>query len=99
MTNHEDGELAEVRAGIDALDRQIVGLLGDREALVRRAGRLKSDTAAVRAPARVEQVIEKVRGLAAAGGSSPEVAEDTYRAMIAAFIDLELTVHADSSPS
>jgi isochorismate pyruvate lyase len=83
--------LEELRTEIDALDRQIVGLLAAREGLVRRAGRLKADTAAVRAPGRVEQVVERVRAVAAETGASPDVVERTYRAMIAAFIDLELT--------
>jgi isochorismate pyruvate lyase len=83
--------LQEIRSEIDALDRQIVALLAARERLVRRAGRLKAGTAAVRAPGRVEQVVERVRAVAAEAGASPDVAERTYRAMIAAFIDLELT--------
>ncbi|EXG82994.1 chorismate mutase [Cryptosporangium arvum] len=86
-------QLTEVRSAIDALDREIVGLLARREEFVRRAGRLKADSDAVRAPARVEQVISKVRGLAAESGADPAVVEATYRAMIAAFIDLELRVH------
>jgi isochorismate pyruvate lyase len=91
-------ELAEVRAGIDALDREIVALIARREQLVRRAGTLKADTAAVRAPARVEQVVERVRGVAQEQGASPDVVERTYRAMIAAFVDLELGVHESSRP-
>jgi isochorismate pyruvate lyase len=87
--------LDEIRAEIDLLDRRLVALLAEREGLVRRAGRLKADTDAVRAPGRVEQVVAKVRGLATEAGGSPDVAERTYRAMIAAFIDLELTTFRD----
>ncbi|MDN4642154.1 chorismate mutase [Agreia sp. PsM10] len=83
----------EVRRRIDDIDREIVGLIGRRQAWVVEAGRLKTDTAAVRAPDRVEAVIERVRSLAADAAASPEVVESTYRAMIAAFIDLELHVH------
>ena len=89
--------MAEIRAGIDDLDRQIVGLVAAREQLVRRAGQLKTDTAAVRAPDRVEQVIRKVRALAAEADANEDVVEATYRAMIAAFIDLELRVHSDTN--
>jgi isochorismate pyruvate lyase len=35
--------------------------------------------------------VAKARALATETGASPDVAERTYRAMIAAFIDLELT--------
>ncbi|MFG1925447.1 chorismate mutase [Cryptosporangium sp. NPDC048952] len=86
-------QLTEVRAGIDRLDREIVGLLARREEFVRRAGTLKADTDAVRAPDRVEQVIRTVRALATESTADPDVVEATYRAMIGAFIDLELRVH------
>jgi chorismate mutase/ribosomal protein S18 acetylase RimI-like enzyme len=86
----EPSTLAGVRAAIDGLDGDLVALLARREALVRAAGRLKADGAAVRAPGRVEQVVARVRGLAAERGASPDVVERVYRAMIAAFVDLEL---------
>jgi isochorismate pyruvate lyase len=90
-----DDPLDEIRAEIDLLDRRLVTLLAERERLVRRAGRLKADTDAVRAPGRVEQVVARVRAVATEVGASPDVAERTYRAMIAAFIDLELTTLRD----
>ena len=83
----------EVRANIDALDRRIVDLIAERQSWVVTAGSLKKDEQGVRAPARVEQVIDKVRGLAEQAGASPDVVERTYRALIAAFIDLELEQH------
>ena len=90
-----DNPLDEIRTEIDLLDRRLVTLLAERERLVRRAGRLKPDTGAVRAPGRVEQVVARARALAAEAGASPDVAERTYRAMIAAFVDLELTTFRD----
>jgi len=83
----------EVRRHIDEIDREIVELIGRRQAWVVEAGRLKADKAAVRAPDRVEAVIAKVRSLATGAAASPEVVESTYRAMIAAFIELELHIH------
>jgi isochorismate pyruvate lyase len=93
-----DGEqtLAEIRTNIDSLDREIVTLLRDREQLVRRAGRLKRDTDAVLAPDRVEAVIVRVRAIAEEVGASATVVERTYRSMVTAFIELELSVHHDS---
>lgn len=85
--------LEEVRTHIDLLDRRIVELIAERQGWVATAGPLKKDEQAVRAPARVEQVIEKVRGLASETGASPDVVERTYRALIAAFIELELNGH------
>ncbi len=85
-------DLAGVRAAIDGLDEELVTLLARRERLVRAAARSKADAAAVRAPDRVEQVVARARRLAGASGGSPEVAERVYRAMIAAFVDLEMSV-------
>ncbi|SHF81859.1 chorismate mutase [Geodermatophilus nigrescens] len=85
-------DLTAVRAAIDGLDEELVALLARRERLVRAAARFKTDAAAVRAPGRVEQVVARARLLAEASGGSPEVAERVYRAMVAAFVDLELSV-------
>jgi len=43
---------------------------------------------------RVEQVISKVRDLSHTVGANPDVTEQVYRAMIAAFIQQELAEHA-----
>lgn len=81
--------LAQVRVNIDRIDREIVAALAERGQYVAEAGRFKKDPAAVSAPARVEAIVARVRGLAAADGLAPEVAERTYRALIAAFEDYE----------
>ena len=81
--------LAEVRGHIDQIDREIVAALAERGKYVAEAGRFKKDPAAVSAPARVEAIVARVRGLAETDGLAPEVAERTYRALIAAFEDFE----------
>ncbi|MHA7286207.1 chorismate mutase [Arthrobacter sp. MDT3-44] len=88
-------QLAAVRVAINEVDEQIVSLISRRERLVRRAGALKRDDASVRAPARVEQVITNVRGYASQQGVDPTVVEETYRAMIAAFIEFEMRVRRE----
>ncbi|SJN10912.1 Isochorismate pyruvate-lyase [Leucobacter sp. 7(1)] len=93
MTEAATPSIEEVRNEIDALDTRIVELIAERQQWVLAAGSLKKDERAVRAPDRVEQVILKVRGLAEQAGASPEVVEQAYRAMIAAFIELELAHH------
>jgi chorismate mutase-like protein len=85
--------LEEVRTSIDAVDRQLVKLLAERRGYVLQASRFKKTQTDVRAPARVEQVIAKVRGLAAEEGVEAELVEEIYRAMIAGFIRLELAAH------
>lgn len=81
--------LDEVRANIDRLDREIIRLMAERGGFVQQAARFKTSHADVEAPKRVEQVIAKVRGLAADAGLEPRVAQAAYRAMIAAFIEVE----------
>ncbi|WP_433261400.1 chorismate mutase [Micromonospora vinacea] len=85
--------LTEIRARIDELDRDLVGLLARREALVRQAAPLKSDGQAVRAPDRVAQVVARVRTLAIEEGADPDLIERIYRGMIQAFIDMETDEH------
>jgi isochorismate pyruvate lyase len=89
-------ELSGIRSAIDALDTEIIALIAARQRFVEAAGVAKAGQGgdAVRAPARVETVIARVREQAVAAGASPAVVEAAYRAMIAAFIDLELGVHA-----
>lgn len=84
----------EVRQRIDRIDHDIVALLAQRGRLVTQAAAFKKTTDDVRAPARVEQVIAKVRAIAHDAAASPEVVERVYRAMISAFIDEELKTHA-----
>lgn len=86
--------IEQVRHHIDLIDREVVALLARRGNLVTQAAAFKKTTHDVRAPARVEQVISKVRGIADEVGASPEVVEQVYRAMIAAFIDQELKTHS-----
>jgi isochorismate pyruvate lyase len=84
--------LADVRDNIDRIDHEIVTLMAERQKYVAEAGRFKANPAAVSAPARVEQVIAKVKGMAKDSGLSEEVAEKTFRAMIGGFEDYERDV-------
>jgi isochorismate pyruvate lyase len=90
--------LADVRSRIDDLDTQLVALLAARQKLVEAAAGFKRDEHAVRAPDRVEQVVSAVRAKATTAGLDPTVAETVWRAMIAAFIDLELARHREATP-
>lgn len=86
--------LGEVRDNIDRVDREIVTLLAERGTFVAQAASFKATVAEVKAPDRVEQVIAKVGLLAQEQGANPRVVESVYRAMIAAFIEAELTAHS-----
>lgn len=82
--------LAQIRAAIDRIDRDLVALLAQRGRYVREAARFKTSESAVRAPDRVEQVIAGARSTAEELGADPSVVEPVYRAMIQAFIDAEM---------
>ena len=90
--------LHEIRTAIDVVDADLVRLLARRERLVRRAAPLKRDAHAVQAPARVEQVITRARAHAHTAGADPDVVERIYRAMVQAFIDMELAAHQQATP-
>ncbi len=86
--------LEEVRANIDRLDRQIVGLLAERGGYVKQAARFKKTVEDVKVPKRVEQVIANAVTLAREMRANPTVVERVYREMVAAFIEAELIEHA-----
>jgi isochorismate pyruvate lyase len=60
--------MAEVRAGVDALDRELVALLRRRFDYMDAAARIKPERGAVRDEARKRQVIEQAQAEAAAQG-------------------------------
>ena len=77
--------LADVRANIDRLDSLIVPLLCERHRFVTAAAQFKPSVDGVVVPSRVEEIIRKVRTLAAADGVNPDTMETVYRALIDAF--------------
>lgn len=86
--------LEEVRTNIDRIDRALVALLAERGGFVKQAARFKKTSDEVKAPQRVEQVIQKVVSLSRELNANPAVTEAVYRAMINAFIEAELAEHA-----
>ena len=94
--NTEDGpwleeceSLDQVRDHIDRIDAQIVPLLLERNHYVMEAAKLKGDVNAARVPARIEDVVQKVRAVAEDRGSNPDIVEAIYRAMIEINIQIE----------
>jgi isochorismate pyruvate lyase len=92
--SHICQNLDEVRLNIDRIDRSLLELLAERGTYVRQAAAFKKTAAEVPAPQRVEQVIRRITALAPEFGADPRVAEATWRAMIAAFIEAEMATHA-----
>jgi isochorismate pyruvate lyase len=75
--------LDEIRAGMDAIDREIVALIARRVAYVRAAARFKASSASVAAPERVAAVLNTRRGWAEAAGLNGDVVESLYRELVA----------------
>ena len=86
-------DMAEVRAEIDALDRQIVALLADRLHYINEAARIKPHRDQVRDEARIADVVDKVGAEARRLGADEEVVKAAYRALVEASIAHELVRH------
>ncbi|HEY8571008.1 chorismate mutase [Phenylobacterium sp.] len=84
--------MAQVRQGVDALDRQLVALLAERQGYMDAAARIKQDRGAVRDEARIEDVVSKVKAAAREAGLSEEIAEPVWRTLIERCIAYEFTV-------
>lgn len=82
--------MAEVRDGIDRLDREIVALLGERFRYIEAAARIKQDIEAIRDEARIDEVIANVRVFAEEEGVPPDIAAELYRMLIEASVSYEL---------
>jgi len=94
--------LAEVRAGIDAIDDRLVALIAQRAALVMDATRFKRDAAEAAAPGRQRQVFERARAAALRHDPGfpdlPDLVEATWRTMVAAFVAREQALLARTEP-
>ena len=74
--------MAEVRAGVDELDRELVKLLVVRQGFMNAAARIKPNREAVRDEPRVEEVVSNVLREAKARGLSAKIAEPVWRELI-----------------
>ena len=74
--------MAEVRHGVDALDRALVVLLAERQRYMDAAARIKPDRAAVHDAARIEEVVSRVKATAREAGLSEAIAEPVWRTLI-----------------
>ncbi len=84
--------MADVRVGVDAIDRALVALMAERQGYMDAAARIKTDRNVVRDQARIEQVVANVLSNAAKAGLDPQIAEPVWRLLIDRSIAHELTV-------
>ncbi len=82
--------MAQVRAGVDALDAEIVRLIGQRFGYMRAAARIKADRGAVRDEARKAQVIANARARAAEQGAPAPAIAALWEALVEASIAYEM---------
>jgi isochorismate pyruvate lyase len=74
--------LDEIRAGMDAIDREIIALLASRVAHVKAAAKFKTSAGDVAAPDRVRKVLDTRRDWAIAAGLDGEVVRELYQAIV-----------------
>jgi isochorismate pyruvate lyase len=85
--------MAEVRQGVDALDRALVALVAERQRYMDAAARIKPDRDAVHDDARIEDVVAKVLVAAEQQHLSPTIAEPVWRLLIDRCIAYEFSVY------
>ncbi len=81
--------MAEVRAGVDEIDRQLAALVGTRFRFMDAAARIKPERGAVRDEWRKAQVIGNAVVNAGANGWPGEVARDLWERLVEASIAYE----------
>ncbi|GAA0735327.1 chorismate mutase [Sphingomonas japonica] len=81
--------MAEVRAGVDATDRELVALLARRFAYMDAAARIKPDRAAVRDEARKAAVIANVRAEARRHDIPEAIVADLWETLVEGSIAYE----------
>jgi len=84
--------MAEVREGVDALDRQLVALIAKRARYMEAAARIKPSRDVVRDEWRIEDVVSKVKAEAEKAGLSVSIAEPVWREMVEQSIAYEFRV-------
>jgi isochorismate pyruvate lyase len=82
--------MAEVRAGVDALDRELIALLRRRFDYMDAAARIKPERGQVRDEARKAQVIANARAHAAAAGLPEQEIGQLWDTLVEASIAYEL---------
>lgn len=82
--------MVDIRAEIDRLDRQVVALLGQRFAYVKAASKFKASETAVRAPERLQAMLQQRRVWAEEEELDADVIEKMYQDLVNHFINEEM---------
>jgi isochorismate pyruvate lyase len=81
--------MTEVRAGVDALDAELIALIGERFRYMDAAARIKPKRGAVRDEARKAEVLANVARHAAGAGVPDAIAADLWERLVEASIAYE----------
>ena len=87
--------LEEVRTEVDKLDDAIVELLAKRNAYIHQAVKFKQSVEEVKAPARVEEVIQRVRQKAIELDMSPNMITELFTNLIDYMVESEIAEFRD----
>ncbi len=90
--------MIEVRQGVDEIDALLAAIMARRQGYMDAAARIKPSRTAVRDEARIQQVLDNVRGHAEATGLSWAIAEPVWRTMIERCIAHEFDVYDRIKP-
>jgi len=90
MNKTQSLSLEALRERIDAVDNELLAVLGKRQALVAQVIAVKErDMLPARIPDRVTEVVDRVMQEAPKHGTSPDLAKAVWTAMIEWFITFE----------
>ena len=88
--------IEDIRRNIDALDREIIDLIGRRARYVERAAHFKTGEQSVRAHERQKNMLATRRRWAEENGLDPDVIEALYRNLISYFVDREMQQYRET---
>ena len=90
-------KIEDIRQAIDALDREIVGLIGRRSRYVEAAARFKTGESSVRAPERQQAMLLERRIWAEEENLDPDMIEKMYRDLVSHFVNHEMNQWRNTS--
>ncbi|MBU0631016.1 chorismate mutase [bacterium] len=90
MNIKQCSSLQEVRDEIDKLDDEIVELIAKRNRYIHQAAAFKESIEEVKAPERIDAVLQKVRHKALSLNLSPNLISKLYKIMINEMVESEI---------
>jgi isochorismate pyruvate lyase len=96
MSQKTCNTLEEVRSEIDKIDNQIIELMAERNSFIKQAAHFKESVEEVKAPDRVEYVLERVRHKSLTLGLNPHMVTELYNIMIEEMVESEIAQFRDT---